>query len=64
MVVVYAASNSRSASIGVGDAFLFAALVCAAAAYAEGGRLARTMPDVADHIRDACRERTREMTAG
>jgi len=44
VVVVYAASSSRSASIGIGDAYLFAALVCAAAAYAEGGRLARTMP--------------------
>jgi drug/metabolite transporter (DMT)-like permease len=44
VVVVYAASSSRSASIGVGDAGLFGALVCAAAAYAEGGRLARTMP--------------------
>ncbi len=44
VVVVYAASASRSASIGIGDAYLFAALVCAAAAYAEGGRLARTMP--------------------
>jgi drug/metabolite transporter (DMT)-like permease len=44
VVVLYAASSSRSAAIGVGDAFLFGALVCAAAAYAEGGRLARTMP--------------------
>ena len=44
VVVVYAISGSRSLSIGIGDAFLFAALVCAAAAYAEGGRLARTMP--------------------
>ena len=44
VVVVYAASSSRSASIGVGDAYLFCALVCAAAAYAEGGRLAQTMP--------------------
>ena len=44
VVVVYAASSSRSAAIGIGDLYLFAALVCAAAAYAEGGRLARTMP--------------------
>jgi len=44
VVVGYAASSSRSAAIGVGDAYLFAALACAAAAYAEGGRLARTMP--------------------
>lgn len=46
VVVAYAAVTSRSGSIGIGigDAFLFAALLCAAAAYAEGGRLARTMP--------------------
>lgn len=44
VVVGYAALNSRSAAIGTGDVYLFAALVCAAAAYAEGGRLARTMP--------------------
>lgn len=44
VVVVYAVASSRSASIGGGDAYLFGALVCAAAAYAEGGRLARTMP--------------------
>jgi drug/metabolite transporter (DMT)-like permease len=44
VVVVYAASTSRTASIGSGDVYLFAALVGAAAAYAEGGRLARTMP--------------------
>ena len=44
VVVVYAAASSRSAALGVGDLFLFGALVCAAAAYAEGGRLARTMP--------------------
>ena len=44
VVVVYAASTSRTAALGLGDAFLFAALLCAAAAYAEGGRLARTMP--------------------
>ena len=44
VVVAYAAATSRSGSIGIGDAFLFAALVCAAAAYAEGGRLARPMP--------------------
>ena len=44
VVIVYAAATSRSGSIGVGDLYLFGALVCAAAAYAEGGRLARTMP--------------------
>lgn len=44
VVIVYAASNSRLTSVGVGDAYLFAALALAAAAYAEGGRLARTMP--------------------
>jgi drug/metabolite transporter (DMT)-like permease len=44
VVVVYAATTSRAGSIGIGDAYLFGALVCAAAAYAEGGRLARTMP--------------------
>ena len=44
VVVLYAASSSRLSSIGVGDAFLFAALLSAAAAYAEGGRMARTMP--------------------
>ena len=44
VVIVYAASGSRMTSISVGDAYLFAALAGAAAAYAEGGRLARTMP--------------------
>jgi drug/metabolite transporter (DMT)-like permease len=44
VVVAYAGAGSRSASIGVGDVFLFGALVCAAAAYTEGGRLARTVP--------------------
>jgi len=44
VVVLYAASGSRSAALSAGDAYLFAALVCAAAAYTEGGRLARTMP--------------------
>jgi len=44
VVVVYAAASSRSASLGVGDLFLFGALVCAASAYTEGGRLAKTMP--------------------
>jgi drug/metabolite transporter (DMT)-like permease len=44
VVVVYAAASSRSRAIGTGDAYLFGALICAAAAYAEGGRLARTMP--------------------
>ena len=44
VVVIYAATTSRAGSVGIGDAYLFGALVCAAAAYAEGGRLARTMP--------------------
>ena len=44
VVVVYAASAARSEHLGAGDAYLFAALVLAAAAYAEGGRLAQTMP--------------------
>lgn len=44
VVVVYAASGSRSELLGLGDAYLLAALVLAAAAYAEGGRLAQTMP--------------------
>lgn len=44
VVVAYAVSGSRSQPLGAGDAYLFAALVLAAAAYAEGGRLAQTMP--------------------
>ena len=44
VVVAYAATGSASARIGTGDLYLFVALVCAATAYAEGGRLARTMP--------------------
>ena len=44
VVVVYAVTGSGSASLSVGDVYLFAALVLAAAAYAEGGRLAKTMP--------------------
>jgi drug/metabolite transporter (DMT)-like permease len=44
VVVVYAASGPRLQPIGLGDAYLVAALVCAAAAYAEGGRLAQSMP--------------------
>ncbi|HET7419181.1 MAG TPA: DMT family transporter [Candidatus Dormibacteraeota bacterium] len=44
VVVAYAASSSRTGAIGVGDLYLFGALAGAAAAYAEGGRLARTMP--------------------
>jgi drug/metabolite transporter (DMT)-like permease len=43
-VIWYAASRGRTEPPGVGDAYLVAALVLAAAAYAEGGRLARTMP--------------------
>ncbi len=44
VVVWYAASGARSEPIGVGDLYLVVALVLAAAAYAEGGRLAQTMP--------------------
>jgi drug/metabolite transporter (DMT)-like permease len=44
VVVVYAVLGSRSEHLGTGDLYLFAALVLAAAAYAEGGRLAQTMP--------------------
>ena len=44
VVVLYAAWGARSTAIGAGDAYLGIALVLAAAAYAEGGRLAQTMP--------------------
>jgi drug/metabolite transporter (DMT)-like permease len=44
VVVWYAASGVRAEPPSVGDAYLVAALVLAAAAYAEGGRLAQTMP--------------------
>jgi drug/metabolite transporter (DMT)-like permease len=44
VVVVYAVLGSRSEHLGTGDLYLFAALILAAAAYAEGGRLAQTMP--------------------
>jgi len=44
VVVWYAASGVRAEPPSIGDAYLVAALVCAAAAYAEGGRLAQTMP--------------------
>ncbi len=44
VVVWYAATGVRSDAVGVGDLYLVAALVLAAAAYAEGGRLAQTMP--------------------
>jgi len=44
VVVGYALSSGRGGSIGTGDALLVVALVLAAAAYAEGGRLARSMP--------------------
>jgi drug/metabolite transporter (DMT)-like permease len=44
IVVWYAASGVGAESLSVGDAYLVAALVLAAAAYAEGGRLAQTMP--------------------
>ena len=44
VVVLYAALGARSTTVGAGDAYLGIALVLAAAAYAEGGRLAQTMP--------------------
>jgi drug/metabolite transporter (DMT)-like permease len=44
VVVWYAASGVRSERLGQGDLYLLAALLLAAAAYAEGGRLAQTMP--------------------
>jgi drug/metabolite transporter (DMT)-like permease len=44
VVVGYALSSGRTLSIGAGDVLLLAALVLAAAAYAEGGRLAQSMP--------------------
>jgi drug/metabolite transporter (DMT)-like permease len=44
VVVWYAASGVRAEPPSVGDVYLVGALVCAAAAYAEGGRLAQTMP--------------------
>ena len=44
VVVWYAASGVRAEPPSIGDAYLVAALICAAAAYAEGGRLAQTMP--------------------
>src|SRR5690349_7315017 len=44
VVVWYAAAGVRTDALGAGDAYLVIALVLAAAAYAEGGRLAQTMP--------------------
>ena len=44
VVVWYSASGVRAQPLGIGDVYLVAALVLAAAAYAEGGRLAQTMP--------------------
>ena len=44
VVVWYAATGVRADALGTGDAYLVIALVLAAAAYAEGGRLAQTMP--------------------
>jgi len=44
VVVWYAASGVRAEPPSIGDAYLVAALICAAAAYAEGGRLAQSMP--------------------
>ncbi len=43
-VIWYAASTGRTEPLGAGDAYLVVALLLAAVAYAEGGRLARTMP--------------------
>lgn len=44
VVVVYAVWGSKSEALGAGDVYLFISLVLAAAAYAEGGRLAQSMP--------------------
>lgn len=44
VVVWYATSGVQAEPVGIGDVFLVSALICAAAAYAEGGRLAQTMP--------------------
>jgi drug/metabolite transporter (DMT)-like permease len=44
VVVWYAASGVRTEPPTVGDLYFVAALILAAAAYAEGGRLAETMP--------------------
>ena len=44
VVVWYAASGVQAQPLGIGDLYLLAALLLAAAAYAEGGRLAQTMP--------------------
>jgi drug/metabolite transporter (DMT)-like permease len=44
VVVWYTASGVRAEPPSIGDAYLLAALILAAAAYAEGGRLVRTMP--------------------
>jgi drug/metabolite transporter (DMT)-like permease len=44
VVVAYAVLGSSGSVVGIGDLYLFAALLCAATAYAEGGRLAREMP--------------------
>jgi drug/metabolite transporter (DMT)-like permease len=44
IVVGYAVYGVRAEPPRIGDAYLVAALVLAAAAYAEGGRLAQTMP--------------------
>jgi drug/metabolite transporter (DMT)-like permease len=44
VVIWYATAGVRTEPPTIGDLYLVAALVCAAAAYAEGGRLAKTMP--------------------
>ena len=44
VVVAYSLTSGGTLSLGGGDILLLAALVLAAAAYAEGGRLARSMP--------------------
>src|SRR3989440_12141824 len=43
-VIWYAVSRGRTEPLGAADAYLAAALLLAAGAYAEGGRLGRTMP--------------------
>lgn len=44
VVVWYTASGVRAEPPSIGDAYLVVALICAAAAYAEGGRLAQSIP--------------------
>lgn len=44
VVIWYATAGVKAEPPSIGDLYLLAALICAAAAYAEGGRLAKTMP--------------------